>query len=275
MTFDPQEHRAHARELWEAAAAGWEAADEFARITEPVSDAMVEAIAPEPGQRILELAAGRGDTGLKAAAAVGATGRLVSTDGAEAMVDAARRRAAALRIDNAEFKPMELEWIDAETASFDAVLCRFGYMHAVDPEAALRETRRVLRPDGRVALAVWDSPDANPWLNAPREELGAAAEGPGAFALAAEGQARELLLAAGMQDVETVVVPLRFDAPSLDSLWQLVIGISSTMAPLVRALSPAEHFALRDAVDARWAPFVGADGTVAVPGRALVLSASA
>ena len=71
------------------------------------------------------------------------------------MLEAARRRAAELGIDNAEFKPMEAEWIDMGTATVDAVLCRWGYMLLADPETALRETRRVLRPGGRVAFAVW------------------------------------------------------------------------------------------------------------------------
>ena len=57
---------------------------------------------------------------------------------------------------------MEAEWIDLPTASVDGVLCRFGYMLLADPEAALRETRRVLKPGGRVALAVWDDLDAQP-----------------------------------------------------------------------------------------------------------------
>src|SRR5439155_1673428 len=79
------------------------------------------------------------------------------------------------------------------TASVDAVICRFGYMLLLDPEAALRETRRVLKPGGRVALAVWDDLERNPWSKVIRDALvarglapAAVPDGPGPFALGSE-----------------------------------------------------------------------------------------
>ena len=69
---------------------------------------------------------------------------------------------------NVEFQVWGAEWIDLPVASVDAVLCRWGYMLMADPLAALRETRRVLRPGGRLALAVWDAASANPWALGPQ-----------------------------------------------------------------------------------------------------------
>jgi SAM-dependent methyltransferase len=273
--MDPEAHRSDARAKWEAIASGWELADEFSRAVEPVSATMIASVDPKPGQTILEVAAGRGDTGLLAAEAIRPDGKLIITDGAQEMVKGAERHARAQGVDDAEFKAMELEWLDADAASIDAILCRFGYMHAVDPEAALREARRVLKPGGRIAIAVWDLPERNPLLNVPRVALGAITDGPGAFALADHGQVQELLAVAGFEDREVEPVEIFFRADSLDSMWDIVMGISSTMVPLVKALSPAEHVALRDAVDAGWGDYVGAGGSVAVPGRALVASASA
>src|SRR4051812_45048458 len=126
---DPETFRAETRERWEAAAAGWERQREATqRAGGPVSAWLIEHARLQPGHTVLELAAGPGDTGLLAAEVVQPGGKLISTDGAEAMVEAAKRRAEELGITNAEFKAMEAEWIDLPTASVDAVLCRWGYM---------------------------------------------------------------------------------------------------------------------------------------------------
>src|SRR5206468_2805004 len=135
-------------------------------------------------------------------------GRLICTDGAEAMVEVARRRGEALGARDVEYRTMELEWLDVSTATIDGILCRFGYMLAVDPEAALREARRALRPGGRLALAVWAPAEHNPHLTILGEEarrLGllepAPAGEPGPFALSAPGA------------VEQVIEDAGFDAP--------------------------------------------------------------
>ena len=174
-----------------------------------MSVAMVDALALQPGQRVLELAAGPGDTGFMAAELVRPGGTLISTDGAEAMIEVARARAAQLGIDNVEFRQLELEWIDLTTASVDAVLVRWGIMLIVDPPAAAREIRRVLRPGGRAALAVWDARERNPWAMIPSQaliELGYAEppdpSAPGPFSMAQDGRLAEVLEDTGFIDVE-------------------------------------------------------------------------
>jgi SAM-dependent methyltransferase len=275
--IDPEEERAASRERWENIAPGWESgAEAFHAGVLPVAHWMVDRLAPQPGQTILELAAGRGDVGFLAAELLHPGGRLISSDGAEAMVEVARRRAEQLGIDNVEFKPIDLEWIDAKLASVDGILCRFGYMHAVDPEHALREARRVLRPGGRIVLTVWDLPQHNPWLaalSAQAEALGLveppAEDQPGAFALSAPGKVTALLEDAGFDDPVVEPLEVTFTAPTVDAWWETQRAMSSSMRPVLDRLSPADHYRLRDAVEAAWAPYVAADGSVAIPGRAL------
>src|SRR3954470_20171252 len=120
--IDPDEHRAQARERWAAIAPGWESgAEAFHAGTLPVAHWMVERLDPQPGQTVLELAAGRGDVGFLAAELLHPGGTLISTDGAEAMVDSPRRQGENLGLRNVEYKPMELEWIDAKLASIDGI----------------------------------------------------------------------------------------------------------------------------------------------------------
>lgn len=133
---DPDETRAAQRATWEESAAAWESDnDAFYGATEGLTRTMVDLLDLRPGARALELAAGRGDLSALMAERVGADGEVVCTDGADAMVEAAKRFVTAA---NVTHRQMELEWVDAGAASFDAIACRFGYMLCVDPEAALR-----------------------------------------------------------------------------------------------------------------------------------------
>jgi SAM-dependent methyltransferase len=281
--IDPGAYRTTSRERWEAAAAGWEARrGELQQAAEPVSRWLVDAIAPRPGQTVLELAAGLGDTGFEAAARIRPGGRLICTDGAEPMLEAARRRAGELGLDNVDFQAMEAEWIDCPTASVDAVLCRWGYMLLANPEAALRETRRVLRPGGRVALAAWAAPEENPWSRATGAELVAhgldepsAPGAPGMFAFAGEGVIAELLLAAGFEDVVVETVDIGFAAASFDDWWEYQYDCSPSLGEALARAAPEQRDAVHDGVEARLVPFRADDGSLTLPGRALVATASA
>ena len=278
---DPETYRHESRERWEGAAAAWEERREaFQRDAQPVSVWLVEHVEPQPGYRVLELAAGVGDTGLLAAEVVRPGGSVLITDGAEAMVEAARRRAAELGADNVETRQMEAEWIDLPTASVDAVLCRWGYMLLADPDAALRETRRVLRPGGRVALAAWAAPEANPWLSAIGRsilDLGLgerpAPDEPGPFAFAADGRIEELLAGAGFDEILVEGLDFTMRHPSLDAYFEHLAAMSTNLKTTLARLSPAEHARLRDAIDARLEEFVQPDGSVVIPARTWVATA--
>jgi ubiquinone/menaquinone biosynthesis C-methylase UbiE len=159
-----EEQRRASRERWEAAASGWVRNQAQVRaFSAPVTQWLLDALALQPGQRVLELAAGVGETGLLAAELVQPFGEVIISDQAEAMLAAARERASELGARGVEFKVLNAEWIDLPVASVDAVVCRWGYMLMADPLAALTEARRVLRPGGRLSLAVWDSAERNPW----------------------------------------------------------------------------------------------------------------
>ena len=279
----PDAYRNASLDRWARAARGWGThRKQLQDAARPVSGWLVDAIEPQPGHRVLELAAGPGDTGLLAAELILPGGTLLSTDAVEEMVDLARARARELGISNVEFRTIDAEWIDLPTASVDGVLGRWVYMLLADPEAALRETRRVLRPGGRVALAAWADPADNPWASVPRAELRAMAalepadlDAPDMFAFRDPDRIHSLLEDTGFTDIAVEQLDIVYHYADLDQWWDVQLDVSPTLANAVVALTPAQRDDLRDAVDARLAAYVAADGRVALPGRTHVAAASA
>ena len=249
------EQRRAIYEIAEAIAPGWERwRARIEEIIAPVRRWMLDGLAPRPGDTVLELAAGAGDTGFEAAALVGERGRLISTDFSPAMVDVARRRGAERGLGNVDYRVMDAERIELDDDSVDGVLCRFAYMLMPDPAAALAETRRVLRPGGRLALAVWGAPERNPWVTigfgqlVERGHLPAPDPGaPSAFALASDERTRELLEAAGFTSVRTEEIPVRFIFRDLDEYSTFTTDTGGPAAPILQRLPEDERDALTDA----------------------------
>jgi SAM-dependent methyltransferase len=267
-------------ETWNASAPGWERERDFIWAgSRAVGERMVAALDPQPGETVLELAAGLGDTGFIAAQRLGPAGRLISSDFAPAMVEAARRRGGELGIENAEHRVLDAQALDLPDGSVDGVLCRWGYMLMPDPAQALAETRRVLRDGGRLAFAVWADARRNPWVSTFGRvyvELGHMERPvpgePGQFALADPGLLRGLVEEAGFRDVQLEEVPLEFRFGSLERWWAVVLGLGQRLATATAALSPAERERAEAAVEAAAAPFAPA---YAPPGLSLVVSARA
>ncbi|MFZ0042460.1 MAG: methyltransferase domain-containing protein [Solirubrobacteraceae bacterium] len=281
--IDPDEQRARSREMWERAAAGW--GTRAQRVREwgmPVSAAMIDALALAPGQTVLELAAGPGDTGFMAAEMVKPQGRLICSDGSEAMLQVARERAAEAGVDNVEFRQLELEWIDLETATIDAVLCRWGIMLVVDPEAAAQEIRRVLRSGGQVAVAVWDVPERNPWTTIPSQAMQALGHseapdpsGPGMFRLAANDRLQELLEGAGFVEVTVARVGVERRFATLKEYVQETFEMSPMLGTVFRELDDRQRAAVTERIGAAAEQFETSDGSLVLPGSSLVASAAA
>jgi len=281
--MDLDEYRRESKKRWSRVASGWGAQrDRLWASTAPVSEWLVGALRLSSGQTVLELACGPGDTGLLAAERVRPGGRLIATDAAETMVALVQERAEQLGLDDVDGRVMDAEWLDLPTASVDAAVCRWGFMLLADPGAALRETRRVLRPGGRVSLAAWAGPERNLWSSAIGAELigrglmeRPGPGDPGQFAWADPAVIATQLEDAGFVDAEVETLELSFEYPSLDDWWDVQLDLAPALAETVTGMTPAERDDLREALDARLAEFVRDDGSVVLPAATRVAAADA
>ena len=235
--MDVGDYRRTSHEVWEVMAPGWNRwRAQLAEALTPVREWLIGALGPRPGATVLELGAGIGETGFEAAAILGEDGRLISSDFSPEMVEVARRRGTERGVGNVDYRVIDAERIELDSGSVDGVLCQSTYMLVADPAAALAETRRVLRPGGRLALSVWGAPERNPWASIggmvlvergcmPRPEPGA----PGIFSMASEERTRALLDGAGFRSVRTEDVPVRFAFRDLDDYERWVIDVAGAL----------------------------------------------
>ncbi|HYH88605.1 MAG TPA: methyltransferase domain-containing protein [Solirubrobacteraceae bacterium] len=280
---DADDYRRESRVRWGEQASGWSArAEELGRLTMPVSVWLVDALALQPGHEVLELAAGTGEVGFLAAEQIAPGGTLISSDFAPEMITAAQARAEQLGITNVRFRQIDAEGIDQPAATLDGVICRWGYMLMADGEAALRETRRVLRPGARVALAAWTGPSENPWASIPGSELVERGhlerpdpDAPGQFAWARAGTIEQYLDAAGFGDPVVETVDFAFVQPSVDAWIAATRDFASRFRAALDDLTAAERDDAIAAMRERALQYVQEDGSIVLPARTWVASASA
>ena len=258
-------------------APGWESQRAYIwDVTRAVGERVVAALDPKPGETVLELAAGTGETGFAAARMVGSDGTLLSTDFSPAMVDAARRRGTELGLENVDYRVLDAERMDLPDASVDGVLCRYGYMLMGDPAAALAETRRVLKPGGRLSFAVVGAPDRNPWAAVPGRvlvELGHSPPpepgAPGIFAIADEARIRELLAGAGFDPMRVEEVEVVWSFADGEELWRFVTELAGGLALVIRGLPEDEQLRVRSEVERASEP-LRSNGGYEMPGLTLI-----
>jgi SAM-dependent methyltransferase len=280
MPIDLDQYRDSSLDAWDRFSANWERERDFLKSrTGGLSERLVERLDPQPGDTVLELAAGTGDTGFAAAERIGDGGKLISTDFAPGMVDVARRVGEQAGFGNVEHRVLDAERMDLEDSSVDRVLCRFGYMLMADPAAALSETRRVLREGGRLSFAVWATPERNQWAfipgltlvelgHLPPPEPGA----PGIFAMGDPARIRELVTGAGFGEPDIEEVPIRWDYADAEEHWAKTLALAAPIAEAFNAVDEAEQERVRSTVMERSAERLAADES-ALDGVALAVIA--
>jgi SAM-dependent methyltransferase len=239
--------------MWAAVAPAWEANADYLDLRgAPVTEAMLDRTRPEPSERVLELACGLGSVGLAAAGRVAPGGEVVMSDVVPEMTALAAARAEALGLPNVGTKVLDLERIDEPDGSYDVVLCREGLMLVPDPECGAREIGRVVRPGGRVAVAVWGPGARNPWLGVVFDvvsaQLGTQVPPPGVphpFSLDDAEQLAGLLAGAGLGAVVVDEVATPYHAGSFDEWWGRTCSLAGPLAERLAKLPEPAADALR------------------------------
>jgi SAM-dependent methyltransferase len=244
QTFDPVAFKETTRQQWQNAAAAWQRwTPTLHAWLGPVTKAMLDQAKLQPGDSVLDLAAGAGEPSISAAERVGPTGHVLATDISSNILEFAMQAARERGLTNFETQVMDGEKPNLPDASFDAVLSRLGLIYFPDREGALRSAHRLLKSGGRVVVAGFSTPDQNRFFSIPitiirrRAQLAPPAPGlPGPFSLGAPGVMEDMLRRAGFADVsaQAVRTPLRlasaaecarFERESFGALGQMLASL--------------------------------------------------
>jgi SAM-dependent methyltransferase len=191
------------------------------RMTDAVTAFVLDAAAPAPGERVLDVGCGGGNTSLAAARAVGTEGAVVGADISTPLTALAQRRAAEAAVANVAFYTVDMQVDHVPGGPFDVAISQFGVMFFEEPQTAFANIRAHLRAGGRLAFACWQPVERNAWFFGraiadlvpppPPPAPGKSPTGP--FSLADPEQTTALLRAAGFAEIRSTAHELAVDVP--------------------------------------------------------------
>ncbi len=268
-------------DAWSRVADAWEAnADGIEETNGDATEVLIERAAIAPGDRVLELAAGTGHLAEQLVGMVGSTGSVVASDVAPGMVEVLRRRLADAP--NASAEVIDAAEIPGPDGRYDVVVCRMGFMFVPEPVQALQEVRRVLRPGGRLAAAVWGDASRNPWMTAVGFAVVANGllSGPppmapgGPFSLGDPDRLEQLARDAGFEQAKVEEVDYIRRYGSATEQFDMVRVLAPPLAAALATATPEQVDAVRLSAEGLAAPYKSEDGSYAYPACALVLTAT-
>lgn len=231
---------------WTSSAPFWEKHREvIRRMFAPVTQALAEDGQIGSRHVVLDLATGPGEPALSLAALVGPAGKIFGIDPIPEMVAGARRAAERLGITNVQFDVAFADHLPFADDTFDAAISRFGVMFFPSPADAIREMLRVLKPGGKLALAVWHFAERNPFHYSLSRVIDRHVESPplapdalDAFRYASPGKLRGIFREAGVADARERLLRFSIEAPmSVEEFWMLRLEISEKIREKIAKLS--------------------------------------
>jgi ubiquinone/menaquinone biosynthesis C-methylase UbiE len=244
MSSNLDQIRNQQRDTWDRFSAGWKKWDQLVLgWLAPFGAAMIRHAQLVETSHVLDVAAGTGEPGLTAAALV-PKGDVTVTDLSERMLSVAADNASRRGLRNFKTRACDAGALPFSDASFDAVLCRFGYMFFPDVAAATREFARVAKPGARICAAVWSVPEKNPWATTVMDTISrhvampALPPGsPGLFRCAPDGMMRTAFADAGLRNIAQEEVSTTLTHSTPEQYWEFMTDIA---APVVAGLAKAD-----------------------------------
>jgi SAM-dependent methyltransferase len=266
------------RATWDRFSPGWQSWDQTVnRWLGPVGEVMTREVNLRDTSDVLDVATGTGEPGLSAAALV-PDGHVTLTDLSEGMLAAASANARRRQLHNVETRVTDAGALPFGDASFDAVLCRFGFMFFPDLAVAAKQLARVARPGARLTAAVWGRPEQNPWATVIMDTIAKHVsmptpghDTPGLFRCSGEGALRKVFEQAGLREVTETHVPGELTLASPQQYWDFMTAVA---APVVAGLARADEAlqaTIRGEVLSRAEQHVR-DGSLQIASSALVVT---
>lgn len=246
MTSKPDSEQSWGAQYRLVASEKWKA--KSAAMGQPVTDALVEYAQPSPGMKVLDLASGTGEPAISVALRVGDHGHVTALDLSADLLEIAARRARSRRLDNFTTHQADAHSLPFADNTFDLATSRFGVMFFRDPELALGELRRTLRPGARACFLAWGSFDQPYWqttMGVVHRHVGGPLldpSGPDPFRFAAPGSLSAILRSAGFHEVEeeTKTLPWTWLGPA-EEVWEQAQAVSVPFRPMLERV-PADQW---------------------------------
>lgn len=229
----------------------------------PATDLMLDMARIEPGNRVLDIAAGDCDQSMEIADLVGPNGYVLAIDVAEKLLEIGAQFAREAGFKNIETRVMDASKLDLPDNSFDAVICRFALMYLPDAVSGLGGMNRVLRRDGRVSLVVYGvdgSPEFSLAVAVVRKHLGLPEVKAAAHSLGEIEVLQQSLEKAGFLEVETHALDLPIHIASAEECIHYLQATSPTLKELISPLPSSEQKNVWDQVQKALHIYEGAQG---------------
>ena len=269
--FDAAKFKTTTRAQWQAAADAWRQWGPFlGEWLGAATEQMFDLAHIKAGSRVLDVAAGAGEQSIAAARRIGASGHVLATDIAPALLDHARADARAAGLSNVETRELDGEALsELPATSFDAAISRVGLIYFPDQQRALAGIRHALKPGGRFAAIVYSTPDKNQFFSIPvgiirrRAKLPPPQPGqPGPFSLGGDGVLAAAYERAGMRDIEVRKVDSPVRLPSAAECVRFERESFGALHQMMSTLSDAERAETWDEIERELRQFETSSGFV-------------